>query len=55
MNKRNFGVPIYTKKLKYSEIHDETLHNTINEEINDICEIFFGESLADRHEKFYQF
>jgi hypothetical protein len=51
MNKGIFTIPIYPKNSTYSEILDETLHNTINAEINNISEVFFGEHLADRHEK----
>lgn len=51
MEKGLFTIPIYPKSTKYSKILEETLSNTIKAESNNIKEIFFGEHLADRHEK----
>ena len=51
MEKGLFTIPIYPKSTEYSKILEETLSNTINAELNNISEIFFGEHLADKHEK----
>ena len=51
MEKGLFTIPIYPKSTEYSKILEETLSNTINAESNNISEIFFGEHLADKHEK----
>jgi hypothetical protein len=51
MDKGLFTIPIYPKNTEYSKILDETLDNTTKAEANNISEIFFGEHLADKHEK----
>ena len=51
MDKGLFTIPIYPKSTEYSKILNETLNNTIYAEENAASEIFFGEHLADKHEK----
>jgi hypothetical protein len=51
MDKGLFTIPIYPKSTEYSKILNETLNNTIYAEANAASEIFFGEHLADKHEK----
>ena len=51
MNKGIFYIPVYNQEKKLSDITDEILTTIKYADKNNISEAFFGEHIADKHEK----